>query len=79
MRDAKKTGRSRYRIERRGFWRQRHMLVLQLEWEGFETLLIGGFPDTQFVRRWVDASVGDVTTMVAGARYGDGRLAAGAP
>ena len=73
LRHAQKTGRQRYRIQRLGWLGRRYVCVLQVEEEGFVTTCCAGHTDTQFIRRWRDATVGDVS-LLHGANYGDPRL-----
>jgi len=60
LRHAEDTGRRRY-VSRRTFWTRREYLVLQIEERGLLTRYIGGHVDTEWVRRWRDATSGDLT------------------
>lgn len=60
MRHATATGRRRHVARRTFFW-GREYLVLQVEERGLLTTFIGGHQDTQWVRRWRDATSGDLT------------------
>jgi hypothetical protein len=56
--DAKPTGRTRHRSQRR--W-GREELVLQIEWRGIHTYSIGGFIDSEWIDFWRDATSADMT------------------
>jgi hypothetical protein len=70
------TGKTRYRIERRGWWRPRNMVVLQIEVTGYDIEWPGMMVDHTF---WRDARFTDLTCDVHGVRYGDHRLVMGGP
>lgn len=59
MTDAKLTGRTRYRAERRLFRGER--LILQVEERGLVDEYVGGHVDCRWVNRWRDATTADLT------------------
>lgn len=66
MRNATPTGRFRHRIavstQGWGYGKTtKHLLVLQIEERGFESSFSGGRVDGDFVNRWRDATVGDIS------------------
>ncbi len=60
MDEWKPTGHRRFRIER-GRWGSGDRLVLQIEVRGIETWWSGGVIDSDWVNRWRDARVEDLT------------------
>jgi len=52
------TGKRRYRIEKH--W-CREYLVLEVEERGLHTYCVGGMIDTEYVTRWRDAKISDLT------------------
>jgi len=64
MRHAERTGAARYRIETRGWFRKRTMLVLQIEERGLDTNWSGASFDTEWVTRWRDATIKDLRLKI---------------
>jgi hypothetical protein len=59
MRRTKPTGRWRHRLGYDG------CLILQIEEEGLHTAFLTGRVDTEWVKRWRDATVADITLSLS--------------
>lgn len=57
-RNAHRTGRTRFRMSRA--WGSKK-LVLQVEWAGNVTRLLGPYPDTEWETWWADGKVEDLS------------------
>lgn len=63
LQHAEKTGRIRHRVQRLGWFGKRYACILQVEERGLHTSYSAGHHDTQWVSRWRDATLDDLTEV----------------